>query len=243
MSQDAEALSQVESLLRTLSRQSSLDAGGGKLTIYPLKNAAASEVAEMLEKLFEKMPLSRRGTLSRVSVVADERLNAVVVHGRPADRTLISEMLQVLDSDDVPNLLLNGPPLIVPVLHTDANRVLTILEGVYASQMKSGGTRPRITIPRGIPVELSVMLQQANAAAAGPLLTLQVDQVTNSIVILAPNKLGQEVALLVKELDQKAEQEDARRIGIVPLKSANVEQLEQVLQRMLRGRRSWSRPQ
>ena len=32
-------------------------------------------------------------------------------------------------------------------------------------------------------------------------------------------------------------------IGIVPLKSANVEQLEETLQRMLRGRRSWSRPQ
>ena len=74
------------------------------------------------------------------------------------------------------------------------------------------------------------MLQQMNAAAAGPLLTLQVDRVTNSIVILAPQALGDEVAELVKQLDQKAEVEDTRRIGIVPLKSANVEQLEEALQ-------------
>ncbi len=187
MSQDAEALSQVESLLRTLSRQSSLDSSGGNFSIYPLKNAAASEVAEMLQQLFEKMPVAKRGSLSRTSIVADERLNAVVVHGRPADRALIAEMLQVLDSANVPDLFVSGPPMIVPILHTDANRVVTILEGVYASQIKSGGTRPRITIPRGIPAEVAVMLQQVNAAAAGPLLTLQVDQVTNSIVILAPS--------------------------------------------------------
>jgi hypothetical protein len=85
------------------------------------------------------------------------------------------------------------------------------------------------------------MLQQMNAAAAGPLLTLQVDQVTNSIVILAPGQLGEEVVELVQQLDQKAEAEDARRIGIVPLKSANVEQLEEALEQLMRDRRGRSR--
>jgi type II secretory pathway component GspD/PulD (secretin) len=237
MSQDPEALSQIESLLRTLSRQYSLETSGGNFTVYTLKNAGASEVAQTLEKLFENMPFTTRGSFSRVAIVADERLNALIVHGRPNDRGLIAELLQVLDSSNVSELFISGPPVIVPLQHTDAARVMEILQGVYASQLKSGGTGPRINIPRGIPSEVATALQQMNAAAAGPLLTLQVDDVTNSIVILAPKVLAEEVSALVQQLDQRAEAEDTRRIGIVPLKSAKAEQLQEALQDLLRGPR------
>ena len=84
------------------------------------------------------------------------------------------------------------------------------------------------------------MLRQMNAAAAGPLLTLQVDQVTNSIVILAPKLLADEVVrALVTAIGSKGPGRRYRRIGIVPLKSANAEQLEDALQDLMRGSKTW----
>ena len=80
---------------------------------------------------------------------------------------------------------------------------------------------------------MASVLQQINAATAGPLLTLQVDRVTNSIVLLAPRELGEEVYRLIEELDQQAEQKDTRNIGVISLKSVNVESIEEALEALL----------
>ncbi len=235
MSDDPEALMQVETLLRTLARQSSMESGGGNFAVYALTNAGAGEVAQTLDQLFEKMPFTARVLQPREHRAG--RTTQRPDRPRSAQRSrLIEELLQVLDSANVPNLLVSGPPTIVPLQHTDAQRIVEILQGIYASQLRSGGTGPRISIPRGVPSEVASMLKQMNAAAAGPLLTLEVDEVTNSIVIMAPKLLAEEVSQLVHQLDQKAQAEDTRRIEIVPLKSAKAEELEDALQDLLRNR-------
>ena len=82
------------------------------------------------------------------------------------------------------------------------------------------------------------MLQQINATATGPLLTLEIDDVTNSIVVLAPSQLSSEVATLIKQLDENARQNDSRDIGIVTLRETNVDQLQDALEELLRSRRN-----
>ncbi len=240
MSDDVEALQQAESLLRTIARQDLDDASAGNFAVFSLRNAGARAVAKLLEQLFEQMPITTRATLGRVSMVADDRLNAVVVHGRPADRAVIAELLRVLDSSNVPDSLANARPLIVPLEHLDAPAALTILRSIYKTQLESGGRQPEIEIPEGISSEVATVLQQMNAINSGPLLTLEVDTVTNSVIILAPRQLVEEVAILTRQLDKNASEMDRREIGIISLKDTNVGELQNALRalvRPLRGRR------
>jgi hypothetical protein len=92
-------------------------------------------------------------------------------------------------------------------------------------------------IPEGISREVASLLRQINAAASGPLLTLEVDSVTNSIVVLAPNQLSAEVESLIRQLDENARNNDSRDIGIVTLKGTNVQQIEDALEQLLRTNR------
>ena len=235
MSQDEEALDQVQTLLSTLAQQTTAETGAGNFAVFLLRNAGAPAVAKLLDDLFRRMPLTTRTILDKVSIVADQRLNALVVHGRPADRRVVAELLRVLDSSSVPDSLANARPQIVQLEYADADRILEILTGVYETQLKSGGKRPEISIPEGVSSDVASVLEQINAAASGPLLTLRVDDVTNSIVVLAPRQLTAEVEQLIHQLDRQAQQHDARDIGIISLKSTNVSQIEEALNRILEG--------
>jgi type II secretory pathway component GspD/PulD (secretin) len=238
LSDDEAALNQAENLLRTLSRQGRADAGAGDFAVYTLRNAGARSVARLLTDLFEQMPITSRSMMGRVSMAADERLNAVVVHGRPADRAVIAELLRVLDTSNVADSMANARPRIVPVQYMEADDVLGILRGVYETQLRSEGSRPEIEIPRGVSSEIAILLEQLNAASAGPLLTMETDDVTNSIIVLAPSPLSQEIAELIKQLDENAKLNDRQEIGFVRLEGTNVKNLQEVLQQLLRTRRS-----
>ncbi|MCA9150007.1 MAG: hypothetical protein KDA92_11930, partial [Planctomycetales bacterium] len=238
LSDDDAALNQAEALMRALARQNVIDGGAGNFAVYSLRNAGARNLAKLLTELFEQMPIATRGSLGRVSMVADDRLNAVIVHGRPADRNVIAELLQVLDSANVPDSLANARPRLVQVEYMKANDVLTILEGVYAVQLKAGGTRPELEIPRGVSEDVALLLRQINASSSGPLLTLEVDEITNSIIVLAPTQLSSEVGTLIQTLDTNAQENDARGVGIVTLRGTNVQQLQPAIDQLLRaGRR------
>jgi hypothetical protein len=63
------------------------------------------------------------------------------------------------------------------------------------------------------------------------------DQVSNAVVILAPSQLGQEVASLVKQLDENARQNDTTEISLVPLREMNAQQLQEALDDLLRSSR------
>lgn len=240
-SDDAEALSQAETLLRTLSSRSS-QSEAGNFAVYQLRNAGAQQLARLLTKLFDQMVKSSdadltsslRSSLGRVSLVADERLNAIIVHGRPADRNVLVQLLEVLDSKNLDDSLANSRPQIVRVKNTEAERIHEMLKSIYQTQLSSGGSQAEVDIPEGVDPEVASVLRQINAATAGPLLTLEVDRVTNSIVILAPKQLALQVSELVRKLDEDARTSDARSIKIIRLEGTNVRNLEKSIQDLLR---------
>ena len=102
--------------------------------------------------------------------------------------------------------------------------------------MSARGTRAEISIPRGVPLEVSTLLRQINAAASGPILTLEIDEVTNSIVVFAPEKLGQEVAQFVRQLDDNAAENASQTVDIISLERMNTKSLQQALQILSRDR-------
>ena len=55
-----------------------------------------------------------------MTAVADDRMNAVVVRAPRGERRQVEDLLQILDSPDVPETLARDKPRIIPVKSTPA---------------------------------------------------------------------------------------------------------------------------
>lgn len=236
-SEDVEALDQLESLIRALSRRGTGSGNSRDFLVVPLKIASASSVAESLDRLFRG--LGGRLGASPMVVVADPRLNAVIVHASRSDRPAVERLIETLDSPNLPDSLLANKPQILPIKNTKATAIEKVLRNVYATQLTSGGGRAPVPVPAGISSEMANIIRQVNAAVSGPQMSLSVDEITNSLVIMAATPLVAEVTRLVESLDTAAAHDAAHAVEIVPLHKTNVKVVEKALDTLLKenGRR------
>ncbi|TWT80838.1 Bacterial type II/III secretion system short domain protein [Planctomycetes bacterium CA13] len=213
-------------------------AESGNLSVYVLQHGNAEDLEDLLTELFRQNRSSSRSRYSSDSsqtrIVADTRINALVFQGSRADRGVVEDLLAVLDSPEFIDALQLATPQILGIENTDATRVEDLLRTVYSSQLSRGRDRPQISIPEGVSQEVASMLEQINAEASGPLLTLSVDQVSNSIVMRAPPELSQEIHDFVKQVDLQASEKRSGRMRIIPLTQTNADQIERALQ-LMRG--------
>ena len=228
-SSDPAAIQQLEDLIKAIAGPIAESQTSGNFETIALKNAGASEVADILRDLFKSMGDSKRGFGPPIVITADDRLNLLVVHGSRSDRETIGRLAEVLDSPDINDAYSINQPEIVTVRNTDAARILTILQNVYRSQLSSGGGRRAIPIPEGVSTEMATMLQQINVATSGPLLTLGVDVVTNSIIVLAPQQLRDQVKATIEKLDANVEVEPGEKIEIIQLKETNPARIQRAI--------------
>jgi type II secretory pathway component GspD/PulD (secretin) len=235
VSQDDEALDLIEQLISVAVSPPMIPVTtSGNTSVYVLQYADADDLADLLDDLFG--PRRRRGNRNAIDqrnatqIVADRRINGLVIQGSRAERGTIEDLLAVLDSPEFIDALRTASPEIVPVVHTDAERIRELLTTVYAEQLSSDGGRPEIEIPAGVSDEVASLLQQINAETSGPLLTLSVDEITNSIVMRAPPELAREVRTFVESVDQRAASSPARRLRIIQLRGGNAESIGDLLQ-------------
>ena len=250
-SRDREALDQFESLWKALQRGKRVAIATGNFSMFLLQNADAKELAEVFNELFRRGQRGGQGETSRfafrrstnLTVVADERMNALLVYGSLADRQTVEEMLDVLDSVDISNSLSAERPRMIPVKNLPATKVLVVLESVYRTQLTARrGLRP-LSVPQGVSPQVTAMLELLNATANAPILTLNADQTTNSIVMRAPRQLAEEIEEFVYELDESAQDGGTRSISLVPLKDMNTREVQDALQMLMGGGRYRGRRQ
>jgi len=183
--------------------------------------------------LFRTGESNRRTSLSdaiqRVKIVADSRINALIIGGNRADRKIVEELLAVFDSEDLLDTLQQVSPMIVQLQSASAKNVVAIVQAVYKSQLSSGAGRQPVEIPEGVTADVALVLQQINAQSAGPLLTASVDETTNSIVLRGPPSLTAEVSAFIDKLDQQSSTTTARRVQLLRLESTNAKNLEKAL--------------
>ena len=262
-STDHEALDQLEELFRAISRSDDEDrtSFGSDFAVFLLRNTGASEMRQLLGDLFEQLrkndsasssegglggrdgrpgPPSGFGfgnifgpTFGNVAVVADDRLNALIIHGDREERELIRELLRVLDTKELANPIVVHQPELLRLENTQADRVLGILQNVYKSQLQSGGGRRKVEIPEGVSPEVASVLQQINAAAGAPVLTLDVDATTNSIVMRAPPELRQEIQTFVSSLDAGAGKNRSRNVRVIRLRRGKSDQIRDALREFI----------
>ena len=232
-SDDVDALDQLESILRaTTSRAPGAIASRNRdFSVYQLRNAGAEEVAETLESIYE----SRAGMLAfgSVVIVPEARMNALIVYGGRSDRDRIEQLLEILDTEKLPDSGRIFKTQVIPVKHADAEKLESVIKGIYRTEMTAGGTRRAIEIPAGIDSSVANVLRQINAASSAPLLTIEVQSETNSLVIKAPQNLIDELSELVTQLDESAATNRARGVTLVPLKQTNTRRVMRILNDVL----------
>ena len=240
-SEDTAAVELLSKWIEAAEKEASIDAieVGRNGAIFVLKHANADELQTVLTTLYRRTD-SNRGSGSRegdTRIVADSRINALIVRGPSTDRDAIKELLEVLDSPTFIGIFKSPPPIFVPVENADAKRIEEILRSVYAAQVSRGGGRPPITIPTGVSDEIASMLEQINATVSGPLLQLSVDEVSNAIVMRAPPELAKEVQDFIKQIDNQATTSRSQGIRVVPLNGSNADTVRDLIRSLRSGNR------
>ena len=234
-SDDPQALDELESLLRTMSTR--VGGRGSDFIVFTLQHAAADSVAGLLQRLPQQRDRLRRFGAGRMAAVADDRLNAVVVRAGRGERRDIEQLLQVLNAPEVSDVLVRNKPHIIPLKNTRSDRILEVLRGVYQKQLTATGGRRAISVPAGVSVDVVAAIQQVNASTQGPLLTLEADDGSNSIIAMGPASLVGEIEKLIGELDSASVKDVSHTLRLVPLESTNARKLRDILDRMLERQR------
>jgi type II secretory pathway component GspD/PulD (secretin) len=214
---DPEALEQFEKLLRAMSGTSGEI--GRNISIYELKHSNAIEMAEKLRELYDMRRRSWRLGGSEVVIVPDERLNRILVQGSRIDRETIDGLIRALDTEEGTA----SRPQIVPVRYAEARDVADVVREVFRSQLtrSTAGTTTSGT-------------RTSSVSRITP--QVAVDEASNSLIVMAPSPLLDEILKLVNSLDESAEHNPARRLRIISLQKTNAARVDEALQRILKTR-------
>jgi type II secretory pathway component GspD/PulD (secretin) len=240
-SEDTEALELMEGLIDLIQNPRIEPViTSGNYSLYLLQRASASETQATLQELFSpsdsrrsRLPSSLADMSRRIRIVADDRTNALIVSGSVNDRKLIEELLGVLDSEELLGNLQQILPTTIALRSATAQQAESIIRDIYRSQLTASAGRRPLPIPEGVSSEVATLLQQISAQASGPVLAITSDEVTNSIVLRAPQELTNEIRQFIKSLDEQTAVTPARRVELIRLQSTNASNLERALRRLL----------
>jgi type II secretory pathway component GspD/PulD (secretin) len=175
-----------------------------------------------------------------IQITPDSRLNALIVYAKPADLDTIEQLLKILDDRESPEEILAAPkPRLIPVFNTQAEEVANVVRQVYQDRMAgqaAGAGRPPT------PQDFIMAMRNMRGGRGGGAqrggqeepakLSISADPRTNSLVVVAPDSLFQEVKDLVEQLDEAAGDSD-QTLEVVTLQRANSETIRQALSAMV----------
>ncbi len=125
-----------------------------------------------------------------VDIVPDARLNALLVHAKPADLDTVQELLKVLDQRSGPeNVEAEAQARPIAVYNTSAAEVAQIVQQVYQDRMAGGGG--------GVmsPADMMKMIRGGgnNSDQQVQKMSLAVDSRNNILVVRAPDSCSRKL--------------------------------------------------
>ncbi len=165
-----------------------------------------------------------------VDIVADTRLNLLLVYAQPQDIETVNQVLEILDQNEGPEEVeAQGKPRLIPVYNTTAEGIATVVKSVYSDRIEGagGGNQPS-------PQDIIKALGRGQGGGGGETqepekMTIGVDERSNSLVVRASDPLFQQVEALVRELDEQ-QRDSSKSTKIVSVKNANIDAVKQALQ-------------
>jgi len=213
--------------------------GGGSL-LGDLAGAALGDAGGGL--VGSLLGLGRGGGTSLSSsgstnVMADSRLNALVVQARPDGLDLVEQLLEVIDRDSSPeDVQTVAKARFIPVLNMPAKEVATIVREIYATRISTPGGPSQQPTPEEFLRALRGGREGRSATrrkvAEQEQMVVSVDARNNSLIVTAPDTLFQEVQDLVRQVDEMASQQTTST-RVVTLRRTNPKTLQNALAALL----------
>ncbi|WP_246109953.1 secretin N-terminal domain-containing protein [Roseimaritima multifibrata] len=166
-----------------------------------------------------------------VSIVPDDRLNALIIQANALDMQTIETILEVIDREESPeDIQTVAKPRLIPVIYTEAKSIAEIIKGVYADKMATaagggdagrGNNQPR-------PEDIIAALRgggggrggrgggggAAEGAKSEPAkVAVAVDERSNTLIVTATPQDFEDILSLVEQIDQAgAESEETTQV-------------------------------
>lgn len=154
-----------------------------------------------------------------IRITPEPRLNALFVQANRADLESIEQLLKILDLKESPEEIASAPkPRMIPVIHTRADDIATIVKQLYVDRM--------VEAPRRWPPFLA--RQESSSKDEATKVSVSVDTRTNTLIVAAPDSLFEEVKQLVNQLDVAAAEQN-QTVRVIPLHGSNTSTLETAL--------------
>lgn len=250
-SEDEEALTRLEEMMDAL--QQSLPYRT-TWTVFYLQTADATEAAALLEQFFPNSSVSSTADtgfsmasmfrpvtdavsdLSGLSglgmspqtlrIIPDVRSNSLFITGPESVVRDVGQMLQVLDSDEIPESMRDMQPRTIEVQHADIDEVATIVRDIFKPYIEPQGGRGQ----QGNP--LAALMGGGgggrNDQSQQVRMTVSVDRQTSSLIVSSSQALFDQVQGLVSDLESQS-LAASPGIRIVQLRNADVASVQQSL--------------
>ncbi|WP_372521835.1 type II secretion system secretin GspD [Sulfuricaulis sp.] len=171
--------------------------GGSELTIVPLKNASALDIAEIIVRLYPNVTQSAGpvapvaagvGEADRVTIMPDLRTNSLLV--RAENPGTINDLRALIEKLDVPAKV-SGNTRVVYLRNAEATKLAEILRGLLSGEARAL-TASAAATPGRPPV---------GASKAAEASQIQADEATNSLVISASDAVFNNLRAVIEKLD------------------------------------------
>ncbi|MBM4017165.1 MAG: hypothetical protein FJ288_02375 [Planctomycetes bacterium] len=194
-----ESFNAIEAMIRELDTDQVLAAN--EFQVFYLKQATAQVLAPTLQQLFAQR-VSRGVPLDPVTVVIEQRTNALIVSASPEDMKLAESLIARLDAEaDRPGTAVQ----VFPLVKADATQVSTTINNLYRAQAAGVG-----------------------AAAAGPPVVVSVDERINALIVSAGPADQKRIGELVRQLDSDTVPR-VTEIRVFTLENADATELAAIL--------------
>ena len=161
-----------------------------------------------------------------VTIVPEMRLNALFVTGSPTDMEFIDLIIEKIDRIESPeDVELTAKPKLISIIHQDAEEVATLIKEIYADRIQGaerntggnrggGGGQPN-------PQEIIAALRggrnggrNQSTASEPAKISISVNTLTNSLIVIATPQDFAEIELLVSVLDEAGKQKEEITIAL-----------------------------
>ena len=167
------------------------------LEIIYLKNASAESAAKIIQQWLSGsdgkpggQPATRGGSSSTTNILADPRLNALLVFGNESSKKAIRELVEKLD---VTPPEASSKVNVYYLENTDATEIAKVLDGVVKGISAQAAPAPGAAAPQASPFDSGKV-------------TITPDKASNSLVIMASPTDYNNLVQVIKKLDRRSKQ-------------------------------------
>ena len=204
----ASNLQRIEKIIDSIDQPAGTDP-----LVIPLRHASALDVAQTVNRLFADAPTAVGATApetsQRLTVIADARSNSLLVRSdNPARLSRLRSLVATLDSATSAA----GNIHVVHLKNAEATKVAETLRAIYAGNAQGARTAPPAALtavpgaPAGSIAAASAAQAPFNSGSAAPAGIIQADAATNSVIIIAPDAIYNDLRAAIEKLDLRRAQ-------------------------------------